>query len=119
MGYRMMARLCCLPLAVALLISQADVLAQEATAPGSKGRYQGLTTWQEQALSSARTDQEKSNVLRDTVRRGRYSGVPRLQRMFNNFDKPFDFDNQLPGISTAIRLLASDNKNGLIRVCSA
>ncbi len=39
--------------------------------------------------------------------------------MFNNFDKPFDFDNQLPGISTAIRLLASDNKNGLIRVCSA
>ena len=88
-----------------------DVSAQITDAPVTQSRYRSLKTWQEQAWSEAQTREEKLNIFRETVRRGRFSGDPRLNRMFDNFDGDFSFNPDLPGLRTAVRLSASENRN--------
>jgi len=83
--------------------------AQVTVQPAAMPRFPQIKTWQEQQLSLSRTSEERSEILRRTVRQGRYSGDPRLTRMFQNLEGDFAFDPELPGLGKTILLTASDN----------
>src|SRR5262245_42091283 len=86
--------------------AQAQV-ARPTTAP----RYPQIKAWHEQQWALATTPSEKMEILRQTVRRGRYSGDHRLMNMFKNFEGDFAIDPELPGLRKTLLLLASDNQN--------
>jgi hypothetical protein len=70
-----------------------------------------IKPWHEQQWNLARTKAEKLDILRATVRKGRYSGDPRLKNMFKNFEGDFAFDPDIPGLRKTILLTASVNKS--------
>lgn len=90
----------------------AELHAQEPVSAPRPPRYPGIRTQFNQSLSQALTNEQRLQVYREAVAQGRYSGRPLLRRMFGNFGPGlFHLSPTTPGLSTTVRLLASDNRN--------
>lgn len=75
-------------------------------------RYPGIRTQFNQNLSQVLTNEQRLEIFRRTVVQGRFSGRPMLTRMFGGFEPGlFTLSPAMPGLSTTVRLLASDNRN--------
>jgi hypothetical protein len=95
-----------------LALFGADLHAQAPAAAPPLPRYPGIRTQFDQSFSQASTNEQRRDVFRQTVAQGRYSGRPMLMRMFGNFAPgSFNLSPTTPGLSTTIRVLASDNRN--------
>jgi hypothetical protein len=93
----------------------AEVHAQAPVASPPLPRYSGIKTQFNQSLSQALTNEERLALYRQTVAQGRYSGRPMLMRMFGDFQPgSFNLAPTTPGLSSTVRLLASDNRNVVI-----
>lgn len=101
--------------AVTLAWLAADLHAQSPIAAPPLPRYPGIRTQFNQSLSQSLTDEQTLDLYRQTVAQGRSSGGPMLMRMFRNFHpESFNLPPTTPGLSTTVRLLASDNRNVVI-----
>ena len=95
-----------------LILIGADLDAQLPMASPPLPRYPAIRDQFNQNLSQALTNEQKLNLYRQTVTQGRYSGRPMLTRMFGNFQPgAFNLPPTTPGLSSTVRLLASDNPN--------
>ncbi len=75
-------------------------------------RYPEIKAHFDDSLSKVSTDEARWDLYRLAVAHGRHSGVPMLMRMFGNFEPgSFKLSASTPGLSAAVRLLASDNRN--------
>src|SRR5271157_1459676 len=92
-----------------LALSAPFSYAQVAVQPAAMRRYPQIKTWQEKQWALSRTPEERLEILRQTVRKGRYSGDPRLPRMFQNLERELTFDPEMPGLGRTILLSASDS----------
>jgi hypothetical protein len=104
------------PLAVlTFALFGADLYAQAPAATPPLPRYPGIRTQFNQSLSQALTSEQRLDFYRQTVAQGRYSGRPMLKRMFGDFRLgSFNLSATTPGLSSTVRLLASDNRNVVI-----
>ena len=94
-----------------LSVSSRSLNAQ-ATVASTIPRYPGIKTQFNRSLSEALTNEHRLELYRQTVPQGRYSGQPMLTRMFGNFaPESFNLSPTTPGLSTTVRVLASDNRN--------
>jgi hypothetical protein len=102
-------------LTVLLLALCSRGLYAQVTVPNTIARYPGIRTQFNQTLSQTLTNAQRLELFRQTVAQGRYSGRPMLMRMFGNFAPgQFNLSPATPGLSTTVRLLASDNQNVVI-----
>lgn len=93
----------------------ADLNARAPVSAPPLPRYPGIRTQFNQSLSQALTNDQRLDLYRQTVAQGRYSGRPMLMRMFRGFlSESFNLSPTTPGLSTTVRLLASDNRNVVI-----
>lgn len=89
-----------------------NVYAQVPAAAPRLPRYPGIRDQFNRSLSQAKTSEQLLNLYRQTLAQGRYSGKPMLMRMFGNFQPgAFNLNPSTPGLSTVVRILASDNPN--------
>src|SRR5262245_15611980 len=99
-------------LTVLLLALCNSGLYAQVTAPNTIARYPSIRTQFNQSLSQSLTNEQRLELFRQTVAQGRHSGRPMLMRMFGNFAPgSFNLSPDTPGLSTTVRLLASDNPN--------
>ena len=100
--------------ALLLLLCSSSLYAQVTTL-NTIPRYPAIRTQFNQTLSQTLTNEQRLELFRQTVTQGRYSGRPMLMRMFGNFEPgPFNLSSATQGLSTTVRLLASDNPNVVI-----
>lgn len=88
-------------------ISVAQVLTKK---PSILPRYPSIRADFDNQWSNAITSEQKLNVFRNALSKGRHSGNKLMINMFKNFDPTFFYlDPDLPGLKDVVKMIASDN----------